>query len=38
MFPPTQEDVGFNTTVVAMVWPIGAAFNGEVWYGGAATE
>lgn len=32
MFPPTHEDVGFNTSVVAMVWPTATAFNGEVWY------
>ena len=37
MFSPTQADVGFNTTVVAMVWPTGTASIGEVWYG-AATE
>lgn len=37
MFCPTQDDVGFNTTVVAMVWPTGTASNGEVWHG-PATE
>ena len=36
MFCPTQDDVGFNTTVVAMVWSTGAS-NGEVWHG-PATE